>query len=145
MAGRPLASCCARTSSHDRVMSCSIRTTTPARAASSTRTRGLRPYCSGTSSGARCASRASSEQLLSAVADAARRFGVAASDAGVAGGQALVPRPPHWGGYRLWAESVELWVEGAARIHDRARWSRELVRESGRILTGPWSVTRLQP
>jgi pyridoxamine 5'-phosphate oxidase len=90
---------------------------------------------------------ASREQLLAAVADAARRFGIAASDAAVAGGgQALVPRPPHWGGYRLWAESVELWVEGAARIHDRARWSRELVRESsGRILTGPWSVTRLQP
>src|SRR5262249_27478341 len=30
----------------------------------------------------------------------------------------VIPRPPHWGGYRLWADSVELWVEGDARIHD---------------------------
>jgi hypothetical protein len=36
----------------------------------------------------------------------------------------LVARPPHWGGYVLWAHTVELWVEGAARLHDRARWTR---------------------
>ena len=35
-----------------------------------------------------------------------------------------VPRPPHWGGYRLWPEAVELWIEGAFRVHDRARWTR---------------------
>ena len=35
-----------------------------------------------------------------------------------------VPRPPHWGGYRLWPDAVELWVEGAFRVHDRARWTR---------------------
>ena len=37
-----------------------------------------------------------------------------------------VPRPPHWGGYRLYADAVELWVEGEFRIHDRARWTRVL-------------------
>ena len=62
-----------------------------------------------------------------------------------------IPRPPYWGGYQLWAEAVELWVEGSARIHDRARWSRTLTprdqrSESGAAFTvGPWSVTRLQP
>ncbi|HMA10545.1 MAG TPA: pyridoxamine 5'-phosphate oxidase, partial [Steroidobacteraceae bacterium] len=28
-----------------------------------------------------------------------------------------VPRPPHWGGYVLWADVVELWLEGTARLH----------------------------
>jgi pyridoxamine 5'-phosphate oxidase len=73
-------------------------------------------------------------QLLAAVETAAKRFGVD------------VPRPPHWGGYRLWAQAVELWVEGAARIHDRARWSRALTRRGdGSLEAGAWSATRLQP
>jgi pyridoxamine 5'-phosphate oxidase len=57
-----------------------------------------------------------------------------------------VPRPPHWGGFRLWASAVELWVEGEARIHDRARWTRLLTdRGEGRFEPGAWKVTRLQP
>lgn len=56
-----------------------------------------------------------------------------------------IPRPPHWGGYQLWAEAVELWVEGSARIHDRARWSRTLRAEGEQFVPGPWSVSRLQP
>jgi pyridoxamine 5'-phosphate oxidase len=58
-----------------------------------------------------------------------------------------VPRPPHWGGYRLWAEAVELWVEGDARIHDRARWTRTLTPKAGSsdFDFGPWTSTRLQP
>lgn len=84
---------------------------------------------------------ASREQLHAAVAATARRLG---------GGQGTapprVPRPPHWGGYRLWAEAVELWVQGDARIHDRARWTRRLVPlPGGEFERGPWSVTRLQP
>ena len=35
-------------------------------------------------------------------------------------------RPPHWGGYHFWPESVELWCEGAFRVHDRAIWRRTL-------------------
>jgi pyridoxamine 5'-phosphate oxidase len=85
----------------------------------------------------------SREQLRAAVADAAGRFGASLSPAS---SQASVPRPEHWGGYRLWAEAVELWVEGEGRIHDRARWTRELSRESlGSFRAGPWAVTRLQP
>ena len=56
-----------------------------------------------------------------------------------------IARPPHWGGYRLWAEAVELWVEGSARIHDRARWQRILTPQADGFEAGPWTVTRLQP
>jgi len=56
-----------------------------------------------------------------------------------------IARPPHWGGYRLWATAVELWVEGSARIHDRARWQRILTPRAGGFDAGPWSVSRLQP
>jgi len=56
-----------------------------------------------------------------------------------------IARPPHWGGFRLWAEAVELWVEGSARIHDRARWQRTLTAQGEAYAGGPWSVTRLQP
>ncbi len=89
----------------------------------------------------------SRERLRAAVAETAQRFGIdpraAAEDAAA---EVQVPRPSHWGGYRLWAEAVELWVEGAARIHDRARWTRKLHRlQDGRMEAGTWSVTRLQP
>ena len=56
-----------------------------------------------------------------------------------------VPRPPRWGGYRVWAERVELWVGQPARVHDRARWSRVL-RRAGEVFVGEaWEATRLQP
>lgn len=52
-----------------------------------------------------------------------------------------VPRPPYWGGFKLMADAVELWVEGEFRIHDRARWSRSANTASG----VSWTATRLQP
>jgi len=57
-----------------------------------------------------------------------------------------ISRPPHWGGYRLWAESVELWLHGDERIHDRGLWTRQL-ENAGEVgfLPGPWSTKRLQP
>jgi len=77
----------------------------------------------------------SRKALLDAVAEAGKRFP-----------NPEVPRPAHWGGYRLWAEAVELWSEGAARIHDRARWTRTLTPNgSDSFVAGPWSATRLQP
>jgi pyridoxamine 5'-phosphate oxidase len=93
---------------------------------------------------------ASREALHAAVATTAERFGTpdprrsGANSEGL--GEYVIPRPPHWGGYHLWADSVELWVEGEARIHDRARWTRELtVRPDGLLGAGPWTATRLQP
>jgi pyridoxamine 5'-phosphate oxidase len=91
---------------------------------------------------------ASREALQKIVATTAERFGVpdpstASDDASTS---LTIPRPPHWGGYQLWADSVELWVEGEGRIHDRARWTRELTpQQDGGFCTGSWSATRLQP
>jgi len=57
-----------------------------------------------------------------------------------------VPRPPFWGGYRLHAERVELWVGSRGRAHDRGLWTRELRDDgAGGLRGGPWSVRRLQP
>ena len=84
--------------------------------------------------------------LMAAFGKAAKRFGLPergdarSDDTGV-----TIPRPAHWGGYRLWAESVELWAEGDARLHDRAQWTRTLTAADDGFQCGPWSVTRLQP
>ena len=57
-----------------------------------------------------------------------------------------IPRPPHWGGLRLWPNAIELWVEGPDRIHDRGRWTRNIVRASEHTFTvTPWRGSRLQP
>ncbi len=57
----------------------------------------------------------------------------------------VIPRPPHWGGYRIHAQSVELWAGGVGRIHDRARWNRDLTKSGDGFTYGKWSSTRLQP
>jgi pyridoxamine 5'-phosphate oxidase len=91
---------------------------------------------------------ASRALLLEAVQNTARRFGAPTPGAPEADDslKVTVPRPPHWGGYRLWAETVELWVQGAARIHDRARWQRTLrTIGGGSFRPDAWVATRLQP
>jgi pyridoxamine 5'-phosphate oxidase len=84
--------------------------------------------------------------LTSAVAAAAERFGIPYGGPGCTepDGSFEIPRPPHWGGFRLDVEAIELGVEGEFRIHDRARWTRV----GGALEEGrqpEWSVTRLQP
>lgn len=57
-----------------------------------------------------------------------------------------IARPAHWGGFRLWATMVELWIEGKDRIHDRASWHRNIVRaDEHTFTTTPWIGSRLQP
>ena len=90
---------------------------------------------------------ASRAELLRNVAKTALRLALPAptGDEQAADPGRRIARPPHWGGYRLWAEAVELWVEGSARIHDRARWQRTLNAQGTGFECGPWAVSRLQP
>jgi pyridoxamine 5'-phosphate oxidase len=57
-----------------------------------------------------------------------------------------LPRPDFWGGFRLWLESIELWVEGRDRFHERVRYERRLeARDAHTFETGSWKWQRLQP
>lgn len=47
-------------------------------------------------------------------------------------------RPPFWGGYRLVPVEIELWADGAFRLHDRFRWDRSEPGEE-------WRIQRLNP
>jgi pyridoxamine 5'-phosphate oxidase len=47
-------------------------------------------------------------------------------------------RPPFWGGYRLVPVEIELWADGAHRLHDRFRWTRAAP-------GADWKVVRLNP
>jgi pyridoxamine 5'-phosphate oxidase len=59
------------------------------------------------------------------IEDVARRFAGAA-----------VPRPEHWGGYRIVADTFEFWQGRPSRLHDRFRY----------VLTAQgWTITRLAP
>ena len=48
-----------------------------------------------------------------------------------------VPRPPHWGGFRLIPECLEFWQGRPNRLHDRLRYRK--------AAPGQWIVERLWP
>ena len=48
-----------------------------------------------------------------------------------------VPRPPHWGGYRVKPEVIEFWQGQDNRLHDRLRYA---LRDDG-----SWLIERLAP
>jgi pyridoxamine 5'-phosphate oxidase len=53
-------------------------------------------------------------------------------------GGGVVPRPPHWGGFRLVPEVIEFWAAQPSRLHDRVQYRRSAPQ-------APWSATRLFP
>lgn len=48
-----------------------------------------------------------------------------------------VPRPPHWGGYRVKPDVIEFWQGQENRLHDRLRYTRQA--------NGDWKIERLAP
>lgn len=50
-----------------------------------------------------------------------------------------VPCPPHWGGFRLVPDTVELWQGRPNRLHDRLRYRRDPSAANG------WRIERLSP
>ncbi|MCM5527799.1 pyridoxamine 5'-phosphate oxidase [Parasegetibacter sp. NRK P23] len=48
-----------------------------------------------------------------------------------------VPKPPHWGGYRLKPIVVEFWQGRASRLHDRIQYTLQD--------EGAWKIERLAP
>lgn len=91
----------------------------------------------------------SREALLAQLKERAVQLGLSLSDdlqTLTGNDQPKIDRPPHWGGIRVWASVIELWIEGRGRIHDRGEWRRELVRTSDHAFsTTPWGGVRLQP
>jgi pyridoxamine 5'-phosphate oxidase len=91
----------------------------------STRPRGSQLAAWGSEQSSELPDRAALER---AVADAAERY---------EGGE--VPRPPHWGGFRLVPDTVELWQGRANRMHDRFRYQHPAGQTAG------WVIVRLAP
>lgn len=90
----------------------------------------------------------SREALVEQIKQCAADLGLTQDGDNLAPIEGLPPivRPPHWGGFRIWASAVELWLEGKDRIHDRARWTRDLIRGNEHTFSvTPWRGARLQP
>jgi pyridoxamine 5'-phosphate oxidase len=66
------------------------------------------------------------EALMQQLVDVSARFG-----------EGDIPRPPHWGGYRLVPITWEFWQGGENRLHDRFRYTPRRC--------GAGRLTRLQP
>ncbi len=85
----------------------------------------------------------SRKAMLEKVEDTAARLGLTPEM--IVANEGSIARPPHWGGYRLWAARVELWMAGPGRVHDRAVWTRSVTPFASEMKCGAWEATRLQP
>ena len=69
---------------------------------------------------------------------AALEAGYAAVEAQYRDAGERIPRPPHWGGYRVIPEALEFWQGRHSRMHDRIRYRRNPD-------VGAWIIDRLAP
>ena len=51
-------------------------------------------------------------------------------------GELTIPRPPHWGGYRVTPSRIEFWQGRSSRLHDRILYEQ---------VDGNWQISRLAP
>ncbi len=49
----------------------------------------------------------------------------------------VLPRPVHWGGFRVQPDAIEFWQAGEHRLHDRIRYCS--------LTDGGWAIERLAP
>jgi pyridoxamine 5'-phosphate oxidase len=48
-----------------------------------------------------------------------------------------IPRPPHWGGYRVVPDTIEFWQGRSSRLHDRIQYKKDAADN--------WVISRLAP
>ncbi|WP_336515005.1 pyridoxamine 5'-phosphate oxidase [Pollutibacter soli] len=48
-----------------------------------------------------------------------------------------IPRPPHWGGYRVVPDKIEFWQGRPGRLHDRILYTADI--------DASWNINRLSP
>ena len=48
-----------------------------------------------------------------------------------------IPRPPHWGGYKVKPQQIEFWQGRRSRLHDRLKYVK--------TESGEWQIVRLAP
>lgn len=86
------------------------------------------------------------DELIARIPKVMSALQLSAQDLLTRGNAVHIPRPPHWGGFRLWCASVELWLGGPGRLHDRAVWKRAITMNTyGPASAGAWKCTRLCP
>jgi pyridoxamine 5'-phosphate oxidase len=90
------------------------------------------------------ATRARSAQIGAWASDQSRvapdRFALEkrVAEFGLKFGLGKVPRPPHWGGYRLAPLAIEFWRDRPFRLHERLQFTRQAADDA-------WVVRRLYP
>ena len=67
------------------------------------------------------------DQLMKSIANFKKKFN----------DQTNVPRPNHWSGWNLSPDSIEFWLDGENRIHERLKYSKNK--------SGDWSKSMLSP
>jgi pyridoxamine 5'-phosphate oxidase len=92
---------------------------------------------------------ATREELFRKVEPLLQQLKLKPDDLLARGNDIHIPRPPHWGGFRIYARTLELWLGGPGRLHDRAVWQRApagaAVEGVDKLLGRSWQATRLQP